>query len=298
MESISTSMQGKVCLITGATNGIGLIGARELARRGARVVLVGRSLARCEAAVAQIQAQTGNPRVEALVADLSSQRQIRSLGQQIRERCPRLNVLVNNAGGLWLTRETTEDGLEKTVAVNHLAYFLLAHLLVDLLRISSPARVVNVSSRAHEDAVLDWEDPMATENYHGWRQYCRSKLMNLLFTYELARRLEGAGVTANALHPGWVATGFAANNGWKGLLWQVAARCLAITPEQGARTLVYLATSEAVAGVNGRYFVRERLASSSPASMDENAGRRLWHLSEQWVGLDPSVVWTPRKEVE
>lgn len=287
MEPISTAMQGKVCLVTGATNGIGLVAARELARRGAHVVLVGRSPARCEATVAQIQTQTGNRQVEALLADLSSQRQVRDLAGQFRDRFPRLDVLVNNAGGMWLCRETTEDGLEMTIAVNHLAYFLLTHLLLDTLKASAPARIVNVSSAAHRKATLDFDDLMGERGYNGWWQYCWSKLMNLLFTYELARKLEGSGVTANALHPGWVATGFAANNGWKGRLWQFIARCFAITVEEGASTVVYLATSPEVAGVSGRYFIRERNEPSSAASTDAAAAQRLWQISEQWTSFAP-----------
>ena len=290
MEPISTTMQDKVCLVTGATNGIGLVTARELARRGARVILVGRSPARCEAAIAQIQAQTGNHAVEALVADLSSQQQIRDLAGRFRDHSARLDVLVNNAGALWLRREMTEDGLEMTVAVNHLAYFLLTHLLLDTLKASTPARVVNVSSAAHRKATLDFDDLMAERGYNGWRQYCRSKLMNLLFTYELARQIEGTGVTANALHPGWVATGFAANNGWKGRLWQFVARCLAINAEEGARTVIYLASSPEVTGVNGRYFVRERMVPSSAASSDGAASQRLWNLSQQLTRLAPATA--------
>jgi len=197
-------MQGKVCLVTGATSGIGLVAARELARRGAHVILVGRNRGKCDAAVAQIQAGTGNRQVEALLADLSSQQQVRELARQFRERHPRLDVLVNNAGGLRMKRELTVDGIERTVAVNHLAYFLLTHLLLDLLKASAPARIVNVASGAHRKATLDLDDLQAERSYNGWRQYCRSKLMNLLFTYELARRLEGTSLAVNALHPvGW-----------------------------------------------------------------------------------------------
>lgn len=274
-------MQGKVCLLTGATSGIGLVAARELAARAARVVLVGRSAARCEAAVAQILRHSGNSAVEFLLADLSAQEQVRQLARQFRDRHARLDVLVNNAGGMWLRRETSADGLEMTVAVNHLAYFLLTDLLLDTLQASGPARIVNVSSAAHRKATLDFDDLMGERRYDGWRQYCRSKLMNLLFTYELARRLEGSGVTVNALHPGWVATGFAANNGWKGRVWQFVAHCLAINAEQGARTVVYLAAAPEVAGISGRYFVREGEVPSSPASQDEAAAQRLWQASEE-----------------
>jgi NAD(P)-dependent dehydrogenase (short-subunit alcohol dehydrogenase family) len=289
MALAAESMSGKVCLVTGATSGIGLVTARELARRGARVVLVGRNPVRTEAAVAQIRAEAGGPDVESLLADLSSQEQIRDLARRFRERHPRLDVLVNNAGGMWLRRERTADGLEMTFAVNHLAYFLLTHLLLDALRAGAPARVVNVSSEAHRKAAIDFDDLQGERSYSGWRQYCRTKLMNLLFTYALARRLGGSGVTANALHPGWVATGFAGNNGWRGRLWQAAANLFAIRPEEGARTVVYLAASPEVAGVTGKYFVRERAVPSSPASYDEAAGERLWQVSLGLTHLAPAA---------
>ncbi len=278
-------MQGKTCVITGATSGIGLVAARELAHLGARVVLVGRDQARTEDAVRRIQTQTGNHQVEGLLADLSSQAEVRGLARQVQQRCPRLDVLVNNAGGIWLKRELTVDGLERTFAVNHLAYFLLTQLLLDLLKASAPARIVNVSSAAHCRAALDFDNLMGQRRYNGWRQYSRSKLMNLLFTYELARRLEGTGVTTNALHPGWVATRFAANNGWIGRVWQVVANCFAISPEKGARTIVFLASSPEVAAVNGRYFVQERETASSPASHEIEPARRLWQLSLEWTNL-------------
>jgi NAD(P)-dependent dehydrogenase (short-subunit alcohol dehydrogenase family) len=277
-------MSGKVCLVTGATSGIGLVTARELARQGARVVIVGRDQGRCDAAVAQARAAGGE--AEALLADLSSLEQTHALAGQFRERHGRLDVLVNNAGGIWLRRELTVDGLERTFAVNHLAPFLLTHRLLDLLRASAPSRVVNVSSRAHRKATLDFDNLQGERSYGGWRQYCRTKLMNLLFTYELARRLAGTGVTANALHPGWVATGFGGGNGLRGWLLRTAARYFAIGPEKGARTVIYLASSPDVVGVSGRYFVEEREAPSSPASHDEQTARRLWEVSARLTGLE------------
>jgi NAD(P)-dependent dehydrogenase (short-subunit alcohol dehydrogenase family) len=180
-----------------------------------------------------------------------------------------------------------------TFAVNYLAYFLLTQLLLDTLKAGAPARVVNVSSGAHRKATMDWEDLMGERRYDGWQAYCRSKLENLLFTYELARRLQGTGVTANAVHPGWVATGFAGNNGWKGRVWQFVARCLALRLEEGARTVIYLATSPDVAEVTGRYFVKEKEARSSPASYDEAAARRLWQLSAEFAHLLPQKPFRP-----
>lgn len=280
-------MQGKVCLVTGATSGIGLVTARELARQGARVLLVGRDPAKCASAVEQIRAQTGNQDVDALIADLSSQQQIQDLARQVRERSARLDVLINNAGGMWLKREVTVDGLEMTFAVNHLAYSLLTQLLLDTLQASAPARIVNVASDAHRKATLDFDDLQGARRYQGWRAYCRSKLANVLFTYELARRLAGTAVTANTLHPGWVATGFGRNNGWWGWLFQIASRCLAIRSEEGARTVLYLATAPEVQGVSGQYFFRCRAVPSSPASYDEAAAKRLWQISRELTHLVP-----------
>jgi NAD(P)-dependent dehydrogenase (short-subunit alcohol dehydrogenase family) len=281
---MSSGVSGKVCLITGATSGIGLVTAREMARLGARVLLVGRNPAKCAAVAEQIRTQTGKE-VETLLADLSSQQQLRQLARQVRERSPRLDVLINNAGGLWLQRQRTVDALEMTFAVNHLAYFLLTHLLLETLQASAPARVVNVASEAHRKATLDFEDLQGERHYGGWRAYCRSKLANILFTYELARRLADSGVTANTLHPGWVATGFGRNSGWRGQLLHAAAQCLAISSEKGARTMLYLATAPEVAGISGQYFVRRRPIPSSPASYDEAAAKRLWQISLELTHL-------------
>jgi NAD(P)-dependent dehydrogenase (short-subunit alcohol dehydrogenase family) len=274
-------MRGKVCLVTGATSGIGLVAARELARLGAHVVLVGRDPERSAAAIAQIQQQTGSRAVEVLMADLSRQDQVRQLAEQFRERHPHLDVLINNAGGIWFDRQLTADGLERTFALNHLAYFLLTQLLLDTLRACAPSRIINVSSGAHRGVELLFDDLMGEKHYTGWRAYKQSKLANLLFTYELAGRLEGTGVTVNAMHPGWVATGFGKDNSWKGRLLQLASGLFALSPENGARTVVFLASSPDVATVSGRYFVREQARPSSPQSSDPAAARRLWEVSEQ-----------------
>jgi NAD(P)-dependent dehydrogenase (short-subunit alcohol dehydrogenase family) len=290
-DTAQPTLAGKVCLITGATSGIGAVTAEALARQGARVVLVGRSAEKCARTREQIQARTGNPDVETLLADLSSQQQVRQLAQDFRDRHARLDVLVNNAGGLWMKRQETAEGLEMTFAVNHLAYFLLTNLLLDRLRASAPARIVNVASAAHRRAVLRFDDLMGQKSFNGWRAYKRSKLANLLFTYELARRLEGTGVTANALHPGWVATGFAShNNGWFGGVFQVASRLFALRSEKGARTVIYLATAPEVANVSGQYFVKCRPVRSSRASRDSAAAERLWAVSEELTKLvEPSA---------
>jgi NAD(P)-dependent dehydrogenase (short-subunit alcohol dehydrogenase family) len=290
MQPNAMSLQGKVCLVTGATSGIGKVTARELALRGATVVIVARNPDKARATVEQILDETGNRKVEALLADLSSQQRIRELALHFREHHSRLDVLVNNAGGIWLKRQVTVDGLEMTFAVNHLAYFLLSHLLLDVLKASAPSRIVNVSSRAHRGARLDFGDLQNERRYRGWRAYTQSKLANLLFTYELARRLQSSGVTANALHPGFVATGFAANNGWKGRLWQLVARFLAINSKEGARTIVYLATSPDVERISGKYFDREQLIPSSAASYDDASARRLWEVSLELSGLARTVT--------
>jgi NAD(P)-dependent dehydrogenase (short-subunit alcohol dehydrogenase family) len=282
-------MQGKVGLITGATSGIGRVAALELARRGAQVVIVGRDPAKCDQTLAMIRQQAKDSQVEALQADLSSLDQVRSLANQFRQRHSRLDVLINNAGGLFLHRQLTVDGLERTFALNHVSYFLLTLSLLDLLQASAPARIINVASRAHKGATLDFTDLMGEKSYAGWQAYRRSKLANLLFTYELARRLNPGQVTVNALHPGWVATGFAGNNGWAGRLIQGAANLFALTPEQGARTIVYLATAKELAGQTGGYYVQEKLAASSPASMDKEAAQDLWQKSLQLCGL-PALV--------
>lgn len=272
-------MQGKTCLITGGTGGIGLATAAELARRGARLFLVGRERGRGDAALARIQEAA--PRAEAvfLPADLSRMDEVRRLAAVLTGRLQRLDVLLNNVGALFPHRRFNAEGMEMTFAVNHLSPFLLSHLLLDLLRGAGAARIVNVASEAHRGVTLDFANLQGERNYSGWRAYKRSKLANLLFTYELARRLEGTAVTANALHPGFVATDIGVREGlvprW---LWRIV--CLAaIGPEEGARTSVHVAGAPDLAGVTGRYFVKSRLAASSPASHDAAAAKRLWEAS-------------------
>lgn len=276
-------MKNKIVMVTGATNGIGYVTARELARMGAEVVLVSRSAVRCQAAVEKIQAETGNQWVSYLAADLSSQAQIRGLVEDFLKRYDRLDVLVNNAGAFITQRQESVDGIELTFALNHLNYYLLTHLLLDALRASPAGRIVNVSSDAHQGSKIEFEDLQLKRGYNGWQAYARSKLANVLFTYELARCLEGSAVTANALHPGFVATGFAKNNG---VLFDLGMRLIspfALTPEQGAQTSIYLASSPEVEGVSGQYFRNKKAARSSPASYDQTAARRLWQASAEMV---------------
>lgn len=288
-----TSMAGRACLVTGANSGIGRATAMGLARMGATVLMVSRDQGRGEAARADIVRATGNGGVRLLLADLASQQDVRRLATEVQEQYPALHVLINNAGVHLGHRSMTVDGIETTFAVNHLAPFLLTNLLLDLLKKSAPARIVNVSSDAHRGATMNFGSLRAPRRYWGYGVYGRSKLANLLFTYELARRLAGGlpgglqetGVTANALHPGTVATGmFTSGSPLLKPALGVIRRFL-LSAEQGADTVIYLASSPAIAGVSGAYFVRRRAVRSSPASYDEVAQRRLWELSQELTVL-------------
>lgn len=278
-------MHNKICLVTGATSGIGYITARALAQQGATVVVAGRHQARAATAVQRIQEDTGNANVELMLADLSIQAQVQQLAAAFRQRFQRLDVLVNNAGALFTRRQLSADGIEMTLALNHLGYFVLTACLLDTLKASAPARIINVSSNAHQAGRLNFDDIQGQRRYGGWRAYSQSKLANLLFTYELDRRLQGTGVTVNTMHPGFVATSFGLNN--SGLFpWLIRlAQIMALTPEQGAATIIYLATSPEVAEVSGKYFVNKRAIASSRASYDQVTARRLWDLSTQLTGV-------------
>jgi retinol dehydrogenase 12 len=283
-------MVGKTCLVTGATAGIGQITARELARKGATVVVVGRSLARCEATAGAIRQETGNPSVEFLVADLSSQAEVRKVAREFQAGHNRLDVLLNNAGAMFTKRLESVDGIEMTFALNHLGYFLLTNLLLDPLKATAPSRVVNVASDAHRYvSKVDFDDPQGRKKYGGIHAYSQSKFANILFTYELARRLTGTGVTSNCLHPGFVASSFTAGNGAMGWMMRRAASLFAISPDAGAKTSTYLASAPEVEGVTGRYFFKEKPAESSKTTHDEAAAARLWDLSEELTGLKVSV---------
>jgi len=251
-------MQNKICLITGTTSGIGQATAMALAKMGATVIVVGRNKERCQNTVAKIKRETGNSKVDYLLADLSVQSQIRQLVTDFKSRYDHLDVLVNNAGAINFFRRVSVDSIEMTFALNHLAYFLLTNLLLDMLKASAPARIVNVASNSHLGQHLDFDNLELKHGYNPMRAYGRSKLCNLYFTYELARRLEGTGVTVNAMHPGFVATNMGANNGWLVKLFLPLIHRKSLTPEQGASTVVYLASSPDVEGVTGKYFVRER----------------------------------------
>jgi len=272
-------------MVTGATSGIGLATALELARKGATVIIVSRYPERCEAAAARIHQLTNNPAVDYFATDLSSQAQIRQLAEKFHSRYSRLDVLVNNAGAFYLRRQESADGIEMTFALNHLNYFLLTHLLLDTIKTSAPARIVNVASDSHRGARLDFDDLQAKRSYSGFRAYGQSKLANVLFTYELARQLEGFQVTATALHPGFVATNIGKNNGLLAKLVMPIAQLGALTPEEGARTSIYLAASPEVQGISGQYFTREKSVLSDPASYDLLGARRLWETSAEMTGM-------------
>jgi len=278
------TMSDKVCVVTGATGGIGKVAAIGLARTGASVVLVCRDRGRGEEVRAAIREQTGKE-ADLLLADLGSQADIRRVAGEILDRHPRIDVLLNNAGVVNLKRQVTVDGLEATFAVNHLAYFLLTNLLLDRLRASAPARIINVSSDAHRLAPLDLDDLQSERRYRGTRVYGKSKLANILFTRELARRLAGTGVTVNCLHPGVVATRFAQNNGRLALWVTTLLKPFFLTPEQGADTAIHLATSPEVEGVSGEYFVKRKVRRPSAAALDETTASRLWTISAELTGL-------------
>ena len=285
MSSLSKSMAGKVCAVTGANAGIGKATVLGLAHLGATVLMVCRSRERGEAALAEIKEISGNNQASLLVADLSSQSEIRKLAKAFKSQHSALHVLINNAGIIPRIREVTVDGLETQFAVNHLASFLLTNLLLDMLKSSAPARVVTVASDMHRGATIDFDDLQSERAYKALRVYCRTKLANVLFTKELARRLLGAGVTANCLHPGVVATKLLADAMGMPRALRSTTRLIGSSPDKGARTSLYLATSPEVEGESGKYFVRQREVESSKVSYDENMASRLWRVSAELTGL-------------
>jgi NAD(P)-dependent dehydrogenase (short-subunit alcohol dehydrogenase family) len=275
-------MTGKTCLVTGANSGIGKVTARRLAEMGGRVVMVCRSRERGQRALDEIRRSNGDAKLELLCCDLSSQKAIRNLAMEFIERYDRLHVLVNNAGLMMRRRTLTEDGLESTFAVNHLAYFLLANLLLDVIKISAPARIVNVASIAHMTGTINFDDLQGEKSYSGMAAYRQSKLANILFTYELARRLEGTRVMVNCLHPGVIATNIARD---MPKVVDLALRAFFTSPEKGADTTVYLASSAEVEGVTGKYFDDGEEARSNEESYNKDVARRLWEVSSRLTGL-------------
>jgi NAD(P)-dependent dehydrogenase (short-subunit alcohol dehydrogenase family) len=291
---VAWDVRDKTVVVTGATSGIGLQASLALARQGARVVMVGRNRARTASAVAAVEAGSGSKQVSSLLCDFSSQASIRELGAAVRSACPRLDVLVNNAGGVNKTRRLTADGIEATFAVNHLGPFLLTSLLHDLILSSAPARIVTVASIGHRRGTLDFDDLGYARGYSIMRAYTRSKLANVLFAAELARRLAGTGVTSNSVHPGSVDT-----NIWSGApLWakpiiNLLFRPFFITAEKGASYVVDLAARPDLADVSGKYFEEARMVDPAPAARDEALARRLWDVSAEMVGL-PVAATAPR----
>jgi len=284
-------MEGKICLITGGTNGIGKSTAQELARLGATVVIVGRNAQKTARVVEEIRAASGNKNVDSLLADLSSQQDVRRLADEFKSSYPHLHVLLNNAGGTFTTRQLSVDGIEMTFALNHLAYFLLTNLLLNTLKASAPARIINVSSDAHSGGKIDFENLQGERSYSSFGPYGNSKLANILFTTEQARRLEGTGVTVNALHPGLTSTGFGKNNpGFLMKIMGVVIPLIARSPEKGAETSIYLASSPEVQSITGKYFVDCKVTQPAPQAADRAVARRLWDVSAEMVHLADDIA--------
>ncbi len=280
-----TTMFGKTVLITGGTGGIGRATATRLASMGARVGITGRDRVRADAAAAGIARESGNPAVDVFVGDMSLQSEVRRLAAEVLATYPRLDVLVNNVGGFWSHRHVTADGLERTFALNHLAPFLLTALLLDRLKASTPARIVTLSSGAQSMGRIDFDDLMGERKYSGQAAYNQSKLANVMFTYELARRLAGTGVTATAVHPGMTNTSFSAEDPSRAFAPLVMVmRPFMRKPERGADTPVFLASSGTVDGVSGEYFANRTSKKTNPSSYDSADSRRLWEVSADLVG--------------
>jgi retinol dehydrogenase 12 len=289
-EKLKANMIGKICLVTGATSGIGKAAAQALAQMGATVVVVGRSASKTAQLVEEIRAASGNQNVDWLLADLSSQQDIRRLAAEFKSKYAHLQVLLNNAGGTFATRQLSVDGIEMTFALNHLAYFLLTNLMLDTLKASAPARIINVSSDAHSGGKIEFDNLQGERSYTSFKPYGNSKLANILFTTELARRLEGTGVTVNALHPGLTSTGFGKNNpGFFMKIMRVVIPLIGQSPEKGAETSIYLASSPEVQGITGKYFVDCKVTQPAQQAADSAVARRLWDVSTDMLHLTNSA---------
>jgi NAD(P)-dependent dehydrogenase (short-subunit alcohol dehydrogenase family) len=283
---IDADLSGKTALVTGGTNGIGKAAAMALARMGAEVVIVGRNRALAESTVAEIKRETGNQKIEALIADLSVQADVRKVAAEFLASNRSLHILLNNAGAMFPARTESIDGIEMTFALNHLGYFLLTELLLERLQQSAPARIVNVASMAHRGASngINFDDIEGKNNYAAFGAYGQSKLANILFTRELAKRLQGSNVTVNCLHPGFVATRFAHAN----LIYNIAMflmRPFQRSIAKGSETSIYLCVSPEVANISGEYFADCKIATTTVHGRDDNAAKKLWDISERMVGL-------------
>lgn len=289
MEKSNNQMTGKICLITGANTGIGKATAIGLAKMAANVVMVCRNRERGQKALAEIKRESGNDSVRLFFADLSSQAQIHQLVKDFKAKFSNLHVLINNAATVPKHRQTTEDGMEMQLAVNHLAPFLLTNLLIDTLKDSAPSRIITVASKVHRGAAIDFGDLQSEKSYRRRQAYAMTKLANILFTYELARRLEGAKITANCLHPGVIATNLVTDYiGLPRSLHNISS-IIGASPERGAQTSIYLASSPQIENVNGAYFIKKQRANSSPESYDKQMAKRLWQDSMQLTGLDETL---------
>ncbi len=276
-------MNSKTVVITGATSGIGRVAAQSLAELGAQIVVVGRNESRCVETVEQIRQSTGNHTVGFQLADFSSLIEVQQLSERLRDSYTRIDVLINNAGGFYLRRNESRDGFEMTLAVNHLASFLLTLTLLPCLQASTPSRVINIASALHDRTKIDFDDLQGERHYSGMRAYSQSKLANIMFTYELDRRYRHTGIAANALHPGFVATNLGRNNGWWMQLVLPVIHLTAISPERGAQSTIYLASAAEVEGISGKYFIGKKAVPSSAASYDQATAERLWRVSQELI---------------
>ena len=285
MDTLDHRIDGKVCIVTGGNSGIGKATAIRLAQRGGSVVIVARNEERGPAAQAEVKAKSRNENVDLMLADLSSFKSVRTLAGSFKAKYGKLDVLVNNAGEILHKRHVTIDGLERTFASNHFGHFLLTNLLLDTIRRSAPARIINITSEAHRGAIIHFDDLQGEKNYSAFRAYGQAKLANVLFTYELAKKLEGTGVIANCLHPGVVRTGFGHDDsGLMSLVIWIASPFF-MSAEKAARAVTKLATSHELESVSGKYFSKMKEGRSSEESYDEETARHLWRVSEELTKL-------------